>query len=137
MGAKKFDMSFETQETKLLGRISRDFLGYPEGCPKSLRRESSCSIFVPYKEKGFRDGYPADVPGHLCSRVKNSGRPSKPGKNKRLGADMHDPNAWTSMTPRVPNFGQKNFGLVFRSIFKVTKKQLKSVIVTLGRSAPK
>ena len=35
-------------QTFLAGGISRDFAGISWRCPKSLRKKSSCSIFVPY-----------------------------------------------------------------------------------------
>ena len=40
--------------------------------------------------------------GHLggCPGSKTLGRPSKPCKNNHFGADIDDPNARTSMTPR-------------------------------------
>ena len=43
--------------------------------------------------------------------------PSKLWKNKHLGVDIHDPQVRTSTTSRdlQKNFGQKNFGLNFRS----------------------
>ena len=52
------------------------------------------------KEKSFRAGDPADVPGSFVrtSRVKTLGRPSKLWKNKHLGADVHE-NARTSIIP--------------------------------------
>ena len=53
------------------------------------------------KEKVFGPDIPRTSRGHSCGRPgpKNSGRPSKPWKNKHLGVDIHDPNAWTFMTP--------------------------------------
>ena len=49
VGAKKFDTSLETREIKLFGRdIPGFWLGYPRGFPKSLRKKSLGSIFVPY-----------------------------------------------------------------------------------------
>ena len=59
---------------------------------------------------------PRGYPGGR-SRAKTSVRPSKSLKNKHFGADIHDPKARTSMTPG--NFGQKNFGLNFRSLMKL------------------
>ena len=47
VGAKKFGMPLETREIKLLGGISRDFAGISRRCPKSLRKQSLCSILVP------------------------------------------------------------------------------------------
>ena len=55
VGAKKFGMSLETREIKLFfggisrdfGGISRDFGGISQGCPKSLRKKSLCSILAP------------------------------------------------------------------------------------------
>ena len=45
-------------------------------------------------------GIPRTSRGHSCGpRSKTSGRPSKPWKKKHLGADIHDPNTRTSMTP--------------------------------------
>ena len=68
------------------------------------------------QRESFRDRYPADVPGSFVQKI--SGRPSKPWKNEHLGADIHDPNPRTSMTPAgAKHFGQKNFnfGLTLRS----------------------
>ena len=48
VGAKKFGVSFETRETKLFHRISRDIAGISRGHPKSLRKKSLCSILVPH-----------------------------------------------------------------------------------------
>ena len=52
--------------------------------------------------------------GHSCWRPgsKASSRPSKLWKDKHLGADIHDPNARTSMTPGgcQKNFVQKTWG---------------------------
>ena len=52
--------------------------------------------------------------GHSCGRPgsKTPGRPSEPWKNKHLGADIHDPNARTSMTP---GGAQKNFAQKLRA----------------------
>ena len=70
------------------------------------------------KEKVFGLDIPRTSRGHSCGRPgsKTSGRPSKPLKNKHLGADVHDPNTRTSMTPAgaKQKIGQKNFGLLFR-----------------------
>ena len=47
VGAKKFGMAFETQETKLFAGISRDFAGISRGRPKSLRKKiafNSCPL---------------------------------------------------------------------------------------------
>ena len=68
------------------------------------------------QRESFWAGYPADVPRSFVqtSGSKPSGRPSKPWKSKHLGADIHDPNARTSMTPGgAKNFGQQNFGSIF------------------------
>ena len=50
VGAKKFGMSLETREIKLLWR---DILGFcrdiPESPEKFERKKSSCSIFGPYQ----------------------------------------------------------------------------------------
>ena len=71
----------------------------------------------------------ADVPGQkLPAGLRN------PGKNKHLGADIHDPNARTSMTPRgvqknfvQKNFVQKNFVLIFvLYIWQITRNSNKS-----------
>ena len=52
MGTKKFGMSFETRETKLFGRISRDFAEIFRGVPETFEKKGSlCSILVPYSEK--------------------------------------------------------------------------------------
>ena len=61
------------------------------------------------KEKLFGPDIPRTSRSHPCGRPgsKTSGRPSK--QNKHLGADMHDPNARTSMTPSWCK--QKSFGL--------------------------
>ena len=58
---------------------------------------------------------------HGLPGSETSGRLSKPWNNKHLRADIHDPNARTSMTPaecKKKNFGQKNFGLILRSLKK-------------------
>ena len=54
----------------------------------------------------------ADIP------AQNFGQSGQnPGKNRHFGADIHDPKARTSTTLRISkNFGQKNFGLNFRSL---------------------
>ena len=45
-GPKSSGCPSKPRETKLSGRISRDFAGISRGHPKSLRRKSLCSIFV-------------------------------------------------------------------------------------------
>ena len=55
VGAKKFGTSLEPGKPNFFGGISRDFAGISRRCPKSLRKKSLCSIFVPYiccKNKG-------------------------------------------------------------------------------------
>ena len=51
VGAKKFDTSLETREIKPFGRPRAGYPGilpgYPGGRPKSLRKRSLGSIFVP------------------------------------------------------------------------------------------
>ena len=47
VGAKKFGMSLETREIKLLSRDIPGFCRETLGRPKSLRKKSSCSILVP------------------------------------------------------------------------------------------
>ena len=47
----------------------------------------------------FRAGHPADIRGGYPDPKLRSG-PSKSLKNKHLGADIHDPKARTSTTPR-------------------------------------
>ena len=58
--------------------------------------------------------------GVICADVsaKNFGQALETLENKHLGADIHDLNARTSMTPESARyFGQKNFGVIFRSFF--------------------
>ena len=47
-GPKSSVCPSKPRETKLFGRISRDFAGISRGGPKSLRKISLCSIFVLY-----------------------------------------------------------------------------------------
>ena len=63
---------------------------------------------IPRTSGGHSRGYPGP----------NFGQGGQnPGKNRHLGADIHDPKARTSMTLRdFQNFGQRNFGLNFRSL---------------------
>ena len=56
------------------------------------------------KEKVFV----ADIP-RTSGGQKASSRPLKHLKEKHMGADIHGPNAWTSMTPER---GSRNFGLI-------------------------
>ena len=56
------------------------------------------------KDRSFRPDVPVDI------RPKTSVRPSKSWKNKHFGTDM------PRGRPRK-NFGLKNFGLIFRSLF--------------------
>ena len=53
----------------------------------------------------------ADFPGQKL-------RAGPRNKNRHLGADIHDPNPRTSMTPEGcnKNFGQKNIGPIFRAL---------------------
>ena len=77
------------------------------------RKSSPKSKFRGRTSRGRPRGYPGGRPG-----AKTSVRPSKPCKSKHFGADINDPKARTSMTPGglQKNFGQKNFGLDFRSL---------------------
>ena len=47
-GPKSSVCPSKPRETKIFGGISRDFAGISRRCPKSLRKKSLCSIFVPY-----------------------------------------------------------------------------------------
>ena len=67
----------------------------------------------------FRDGFPADVPGSFLrtSRGRKFGQALEKLENKNLGANIHDPNAQTSMTAGgAKNCGKNSFGLIFRSL---------------------
>ena len=66
------------------------------------------------KEKVFGPDIPWTSRGHSCRRPgsKSWGKSSKLLKTKHSGADMHDTNAWTSMTPGAR---KKDFGLIFGS----------------------
>ena len=46
-GPKSSVCPAKLRETKLFGGISRDFAGISQGCPKSLRKKSLCSVLVP------------------------------------------------------------------------------------------
>ena len=48
VGAKKFDMSLETQGTKLFGRDIPGFCRDIPEVPEKFEKKSLCSIFVPY-----------------------------------------------------------------------------------------
>ena len=80
-----------------------------------------------WERESFQAGDPADVAGSFVpsSLSKTSGRPSKPCRNQHLGADIHGSNTWASMTPGRcrKDFGQKDFGLIFRSLFQSQKIQ--------------
>ena len=72
------------------------------------------------QRESFQAGYPVeDVLASFVwtSRRINFGRPSKPWKSKHLGADVHEPNMRTSMTPGgSKELRTENFGLIFRSL---------------------
>ena len=69
----------------------------PKGKPiRNFSIDPTSSIRTPIADAIFADAI-SETPR---PRSKTSGRPPKPWKNKRLGADIHDPNARTSMTPR-------------------------------------
>ena len=74
------------------------------------------SKFSGWISRGRPRGYPGGRPG-----AKTSVRPSKSWKNKHFGADIHDPKARTSMTPRgfLKLRSEKNFGTwwTFRIFF--------------------
>ena len=56
VGAKKFGMSLETQESHTFWRdILGIFAAISQGCPKGLTKNSLCSIRVPYSEVRKRD----------------------------------------------------------------------------------
>ena len=48
-GAKSSVCPSKPGKSNFFGGISRDFAGISRRCPKSLRKTSLCSIFVPYK----------------------------------------------------------------------------------------
>ena len=52
-GVKKFGMSVETTESKLLGGVSRDFAGISLRRPKSLRPKKVCVQFLAPSESRF------------------------------------------------------------------------------------
>ena len=82
------------------------------------RKSSPKSKFWGRISRGRPHGYPGGRPG-----AKTSVRPLKSLKNKHFGVDIHDPKARTSMTRGgvKKNFGQKNFGLNFRSLIERQK----------------
>ena len=47
-GPKSWVRPSEPGKSNFFGGISRDFAGVSRGCPKSLRKKSLCSIFVPH-----------------------------------------------------------------------------------------
>ena len=57
-------------KSNLLGGISREFAGISRGRPKSLRKKSLGSIFVPQKKKGLRPNL-RGVPANPAKRAKN------------------------------------------------------------------
>ena len=72
--------------------------------------------------------------------AKTSVRSSKSWK-KHFGADIHDPKARTSMAPGgfLKNFGQKNFGLNFRSLapsLLFLDREMAGMSADFGRDVP-
>ena len=81
---------------------------------------SSCGKQPRAKKRTKEKVFGADIPRTSGGRSpKTSGRPSKPWKNKHLGADFHDPNSRTSITPGgAQKLRAENFrALIFRSLY--------------------
>ena len=74
------------------GKLLRRFLGRcPLSRAKKPPQEEVCGTDIPRTSVGHSRGYPGP---------KLRSGSSKSWKNKRLGADIHDPKARTSTTPR-------------------------------------
>ena len=70
------------------------------------------------QRESIQAGYPADVQVLGRPGSETWGWPSKPLKNKHVGVEIHNPERADAHDPRcgAKNFGQKNIGLLFRSL---------------------
>ena len=101
----------KSREDRLFGRdiawdIQSPWRKNPPNLEKVQERKSSPKRkFSGRISRGRPDVIRVDVPGQ------NFGQALEPLKNKHLGADVHDPNAWTSMSPGgAKKLGRKNSG---------------------------
>ena len=83
-----------------------------QGSSHQERKSSPKSKFWGRISRRRPRGYPGGCPG-----AKTWVRPSKYLKNKHFGADIHDPEARTSMTSGLKKHRSENFGLNFRCLW--------------------
>ena len=86
-------------KSNFLGGVSGDFDGISRGCPKSLRKKSSCSISVPYLVEG-------DATKHFSSGTNFCTGDFAPPKPE------FGPEFWEANFGR-PNFGPEFLGRIF------------------------
>ena len=125
-----------TDREDLLGSLKPDMLSgamVPSGDVLRAGCSSGEKGDKPAQRENFRDECAADI---LSDRVKNFGQAKtlKNLKNKHLGADIHEPNARTSMTRRgcKKNFRQTNFRLIFRFVAEPRAEKLCHKVISIG-----